>query len=397
VLFRVPAVRWQAIAGLAAQVIQGAISVGVILVFRQHGRSLSLAGAVLAAFWIASAIARPIQGRLIDRHGPAELMVVCAVVNGSCVVAIVGLASAGGPGWSMIALGVVGGLGLAPVSTSMRVAWAGLGRGEPTAAYSLVYLTQELAILAGPLVFSGLLAATSASAALLGVVALATAGTLGFAASARAGGPSPSTSADRPPALSSPPTTTRRGALRFGSLRLMVLIAAMCGGVIGAVQIAAPTFAAAHHAQAAAGILIAALSVGGIIGAWFYGGRRWRLSAAARLVILLGVLTATVAIAGVADTVPVLGAFMFVAGLPLNPALTTLSLLVDRHIPTAATGEAFGWLSTGLAGGTGAGSVLAAALVQREHDPRVALVMAAVLGSAASAVTLATVRRLQDG
>jgi MFS family permease len=385
VLFGVPAVRWQAIAGLAAQTIQGAISVGIILVFRQHGRSLSLAGGVLAAFWIASAIARPLQGRLIDRRGAAELMVACGLVNGISVGTVVALASTGAPGWSVIAVGLVGGLSLPPVSTSMRVAWAALGADAKTAAYSLVYLTQELAILTGPLVFAGLLAATSASVALLGVVVLATAGTLGFASSARAAGSGHASAI----------AGSRTGAMRFGSMRLLVLIAVLFGGVIGGIQIAAPTFAAAHHAQAAAGVLIAAVSVGGIVGAAVYGGRPWRLSPAVRLVILLGTLTAIVALTGVAGGVVALGGFLLVAGLPLNPALTTLSLLVDRHIPASAAGEAFGWLSTGLAGGTGAGSAIAASLAEHHHDPRAALAVAAVSGAVASAAALAAVRRLR--
>jgi hypothetical protein len=312
-------------------------------------------------------------------------MAACGVVNGACVAAIVALASAGAPGWSMIALGVFAGFSLAPVSTSMRVAWAALSGGEPTAAYSLVYLTQELAILTGPLMFAGLVAATSASAALLGVVVIATVGTLGFATSARAAG------VDR----SSAPATARGSALRFTSMRLLLLIAVLFGGVLGGIQIAAPTFAAAHHAQAAAGLLVAAVSVGGIIGAGIYGSGRWGWSAAARLVLFLAWLTATVTAAGLAGKVAVLGVFLLVAGLPLNPALTTMSLLVDQHIPGSAAGEAFGWLSTGFAGGTGAGSAIAAALAEHQHDALAALTVASVAGAAASVVALAAVRRLR--
>ncbi len=61
--------------------------------------------------------------------------------------------------------------------------------------------------------------------------------------------------------------------------------------------------------------------------------------------------------------------------------------MVDQHVPPRAAGEAFGWLSTALDGGTGGASVLAAALAA--HDARVAFLVAAVAGLGAAAVTLA--------
>ena len=56
-------------------------------------------------------------------------------------------------------------------------------RGDRTSAYSLVYLTQELAILSGPLLFSAVVATSNASVALVTVAAVTCVGTLGFAAS----------------------------------------------------------------------------------------------------------------------------------------------------------------------------------------------------------------------
>ena len=56
---------FQAVAGLAAQLTQGAAAVGIVLVVRQHIGSVALAGAVAGALGIASGLARPVQGRLI--------------------------------------------------------------------------------------------------------------------------------------------------------------------------------------------------------------------------------------------------------------------------------------------------------------------------------------------
>ena len=77
VLLHSPAVRWQALTGLLAQTTQGAGGIGIILVIREHHGSLALAGAVVGVLSVAAGVARPVQGRLIDRRGARGLMVMC--------------------------------------------------------------------------------------------------------------------------------------------------------------------------------------------------------------------------------------------------------------------------------------------------------------------------------
>jgi predicted MFS family arabinose efflux permease len=158
--------------------------------------------------------------------------------------------------------------------------------------------------------------------------------------------------------------------------------------MLGGLQVAAPTVATAHRAQATAGILIAALSVGGIVGAALYGLPCWRAEPSRRLLALLTLMT--LALLPMIAVLPlwVVGALLVAAGLPLNPALTTCSLLVDQHVVRRSAGEAFGWLSTAIAGGTGAGSAIAAAVVQHQDDAQSAFIVAAVAAAAAAGVAI---------
>ena len=79
------------------------------------------------------------------------------------------------------------------------------------------------------------------------------------------------------------------------------------------------------------------------------------------------------------------------AGVPLNPALATFSLLIDRYVPAGAAAETFGWLSTAIAGGTGAASALAAVVAHR-HDAPAAFAVAAIAGAIATAVAVLALR-----
>ena len=151
--------------------------------------------------------------------------------------------------------------------------------------------------------------------------------------------------------------------MRSGAMRALLLVTLLLGMSLGALQVAAPALALARGAPALAGVLIALLSVGGIAGALLYGGRRWTLDPSLRLVGLLWVAAAALLPLALLPSLALAGLLLAVAGLAINPALTTLSLLVDRH-SAARTAEAFGWMSTAVGGGTAAGSAAAGALAQ---------------------------------
>jgi MFS family permease len=367
VLLRSPAVRWQALGGMLAQTTQGAAAVGIILVIRSHGGSLAIAGVVVGALSVAAGLARPVQGRLIDRRGARGLMAACGIAHPTALAAIVAEADGHVPAIALVATGVVAGATLPPVSTCMRVVWGSAAPGDRTAAYSLVYLTQEVAILTGPLLLAALVATADASVALVAVAAVTCAGTLGFAASL------PDDTARR----RSPPPQRGGAVVRAPGMRALIAAGSLVGGVIGAVEVGVPTFATAHHTPAATGLLIAILSIGGIAGAAIYGGRHWRLRPTGRLLVLLAALSVAVAATIPAPGLVVLAAVLALAGLPLNPSLATISVLVDAHVTPASAAEAFGWLSTGIAGGTGAASAIAGA-VTRPDQPRPAFIVATV-------------------
>jgi MFS family permease len=371
------AIRWQVVSGLLAQVTQGAGAVGIILVVREHTGSLALAGGVVGSLAVAAGLARPVQGRLIDRRGTRSVMAASGVIHALALGGIVGLARVHAVGGWLIFLGCAAGLALPPVSTAMRVEWAAAAGADRTATYSLVYLTQELAILTGPLLLAGLIAVASPSVALGALAALAGAGSLGYALAAR------SPDGERAPAAS-----PRAVVLRISGMWRLLAVALLVGGVIGGLEVAVPTLATAHHEPAAAGILIALLSVGGIIGATIYGNRSWHARPTSRLLWLLGLLMVSLGVMLAATGVWLVGALLLLAGIPLNPAITTFSLLVDQHVPARAAGEAFGWLSTALSGGTGAASAVAAVVAQHQHDAQAAFVVAAIAGAGAVVATL---------
>ncbi|MEV3984907.1 MFS transporter [Nonomuraea sp. NPDC049758] len=247
-LFRLPGVGAQAGSGFLSQLTQQVAPVGMVLVVQDATGSLALAGTCAAAFSVGAGMGRPVQGRLMDRRGPRPVLAATA---------------AGWPVWTSVVLAWVAGAGLPPISVSMRVEWGRrVSDGARTAVHSLVYLVQELAMLAGPLLFGLVIAVASASLALGAVAVAAGAGTLAFSRALRAGGAA----------------SVREGGRVFADRRMPVLLAVvlLLGGTIGALQVGVPALSAARGVPAATGVLVAALSLGGIAGAAGYGARTWR-------------------------------------------------------------------------------------------------------------------------
>jgi predicted MFS family arabinose efflux permease len=156
-----------------------------------------------------------------------------------------------------------------------------------------------------------------------------------------------------------------------------------------------PALATDRHAPAAAGVLVAALSVGGIAGAAAYGVRSWKSRPGVRLVALMLALGAVLAPLALVESWPVFWLVLFGGGLALNPALTTSSLLVDEFAP-GAQAEAFGWVSTAIGVGGALGSAVAGVTGERlgASAPFLAASGLALAGAALSTVLL---RRSRTG
>ncbi|MEV4802469.1 MFS transporter [Nonomuraea sp. NPDC049421] len=377
-LLGLPGVAAQAVLGFLAQLTQQVAPVGIVLVTQRATGSLAFAGATAAAFAVGAGMGRPVQGRLMDRRGAGPVLAGTAVLHVAALLALLACARAGRPWWPLPLLAWTAGIGLPPISVSMRIAWGARMAAEGrTAAYSLVYLVQETAMMVGPLVF-GLLIAVASSSLALGVVAgAAGAGTLSFARALRTGHVA---------------AVRQRGRVLADRRMLMLLaVTTLLGAVVGALQVGVPALAAARDVPAATGLLVAALSLGGIAGAAAYGARAWRSRVPVRLASLLLVLGLVLAPLVLAGPLAVFWAALFAGGLMLNPSLTTSSLLVDEYAP-AAQGEAFGWVSTAIGIGGALGSA-AAGVAGERFGPSAPFPAAALFALLAAALAATLINR----
>jgi predicted MFS family arabinose efflux permease len=180
------------------------------------------------------------------------------------------------------------------------------------------------------------------------------------------------------------------GPLRSQGIRAVVACIVVLAAAFGAVEVAVPAFAERLGSRALAGPLLALWAVGSMLGGLLLGARATGRGPERRLVGLLALVAAGIALlALVAGTVQ-FGAGMVVAGLGIAPAIACLYLLVDRLAPPGTTTEAFTWVSSAFATGIAAGNALGGAVVQRAGTDAVFLLAAA---GVAAAALLARLRR----
>jgi predicted MFS family arabinose efflux permease len=368
--------RNQALAGFFAQLSQGGSALAIILLIQQTRGSLGLAGAATAGLLAGTAIARPIQGRLIDTHGPREVLLAIAVLHTAALLALVPIARSDLPGVATVVVSLLAGLGLPPVSQTQRLVWGDRAAEDRTTVYSVIGMIQEASILVGPLLVGVLAGTASPTAALIAIALVSGVGLLwlGLSVPLRSG---------------LLPEDRGVSPLRARGVRLVLLLEFLFGISLGGIEIGVPALATSRGHPSAAGFLIAVSCVGGIAGGLIYGARRWSAPPRTRLILLLTFSAAGFAVLVPIDDLVVAGGVLLILGTVLTPVLTTLIVLLDLASPQFLA-EAFGWSSTSSAIGSGAGAALTGVLAQH-HGAGPAFAVAAA--GCALALSVATAAR----
>ncbi len=267
---------------LVGRIPEGMIGLSLVLLVRSVTASFASAGTVVAAFGIGSAVGGILQGRRIDRTRQTPVLVGCGLVHPAALVLVV-VATQHRALALMVALAAVAGVSAPAFTPCMRALWSSLLQDDRQrhAAFALEAVVVEATFLIGPALVAGLLTAVSPATALLAAAGMSGTGALAFAAS---GASRRWRGQGAPPSLAGP--------LASAGVRTLLVAAFLFGAGDGLLQIAAPAFAVDRGAPALAGLLLAGMSVGSLVGGAVYGARAWPGRAPVRFALLQGLLAA---------------------------------------------------------------------------------------------------------
>jgi MFS family permease len=345
-------------AAVLARMPIGIDSLAMVLFTRAETGSFATAGLVAAAFGIGSGTTSPVQGRLIDRHGHARVMLPLAGLHATSLGLLVVFGLSGAPSGVLVLCGLAAGASIPPVRSVVRPLLPALLGSDvsllPT-AYAVDGIAIELVFIAGPLLTAVIVSLGSPAIALLVSCGFVLLGTLVLVTA-------PASRAWTPSA----PDAERHvlGALASPGVRTIVAATAPIGFALGATEVTMTAFATDHGSRAAAGALLALWAVGSGVGGLTYGAREHGSAPGARWVRLAVVFPLCSLPLLAAPSIAVMTVLALIAGLCLAPYMAAANQLVGDVAPAGSVTEAFAWPITAIALGAALGSAAAGAIAQ---------------------------------
>jgi MFS family permease len=330
------------------------VGLGCVLLVASETGSYGYGGAVAAAGAVTTALSGPVLGRLADSHGQRRVLLPVLAVF---VVAGCGFLAAVKGDWPRPAVFFFAGLAgacIPPVSSMIRVRWTHLLRGShrlPT-ALAMESVVDEFVFIVGPVLVTFLSTTGHATSGVVTAFTLATVGSLLFAAQRRTEPPPGGQESGRGPS-----------AMRTRGLRVLFVVGAAVGAILGALEIALVAFADELGARSLSGVLIAGLALGSMASGIGWGAVHWRTPLRRRLVAVLVLLTALSVPLMLVRDIWVMFPFVVLAGVAVSPSLISSFTLAELLVPRAAVTEAFTWIGTALGLGVAVGASVSGELV----------------------------------
>jgi predicted MFS family arabinose efflux permease len=177
-------------------------------------------------------------------------------------------------------------------------------------------------------------------------------------------------------------------AIRTPGLRVLFVVGAAVGAILGTLEIALVAFADEVGAMSLSGVLIAGLAVGSMTSGIGWGAVRWRHPLRHRLLAVLTLLTVLTVPLLLIGEIWVMIPFVVLTGVAVSPSLISSFTLAELLVPRAAVTEAFTWIGTALGLGVALGASAAGKIVDAVGANAAFLVATVSAGLAAACVGL---------
>ncbi|QPF72990.1 MFS transporter [Roseateles sp. DAIF2] len=356
-LFAAPGSKGFVLAGLVARTPLPMTGIGIITMLSQLRGSYALAGAVSAAFVLTYALVSPQVSRQVDRHGQRRVLPVATAISVAGMLLLLAGTWWNGPDWILFIGAILTGC-MPSMSAMVRARWTTLFRGQPRlqTAHALETVLDEVSFIAGPPLSVGLSVLLFPQAGPLAAALLLVLGVAGLVVQR----------GTEPPAQGLTAGMVRsQSLLRFPGVRLLALLMAAMGVIVGTVDIVSVAFAEQRGQAVAASLVLSAYAIGSCLAGLLFGMLELK-APLNRLLLLGGMATAATTLPLVfVDSVAALMAAVLVAGLFFAPTMIVAMSLLERLVPEHRTTEGMTWLLAGLNVGVALGAALAGHLVDQ--------------------------------
>ena len=346
---------------LVARMPIGMIGFSMMMYLRDALGSFALAGLAAGIHFVAMAIAAPVQGRIIDRHGARIPLMVTGTMQPLALLGVLFAARYHLPFAAIAAFAVLAGAFASPITTLTRTIWRHRFDSEDDrrTAFALDAVAIEINFTIGPAIIAAILASFGATAAFAFAIAVVTVAVMVYIASGVIKLMKHVAEAERH--LLGPLT----------EWRLLLLFVATFGAAMafGTLEVGYPAYGTLLATPALAGILLAVNSIGSAVGGAIYGGTHFKAPIERQYGTILALMSVPFFLHLPLWPPLPFAVVAFLAGALIAPSITAQSVLVSRFAPAKYATEAFTWSSTFIVSGLGAGMAIGGTLVETTGLP----------------------------
>ena len=343
------------VAGLARLPI-GVIGLAMLMFLRESLGSFTLAGSVVGASYIAMALCAPVQGRLIDRHGPRVTLLVTGLIQPLAMLALLACVKLELPLAALFACAIVAGAFSSPITVLTRTMWRYrfADEAQRRLAFAIDAVMIEASFMLGPALVAAVIAFAHPTAAYVMAIVIVILALQLFL---------------RSPALQywkhdAHAERHLLGPLTEPRLLLVFVISFGLTFCFGLLEVGYPGYATHLSLPALGGVLLAINSAGSATGGAIYGGLHPKMSIERQFACTLALMALPLMLHVWVDQIAAFAVVAFLAGMAIAPALTAQTLLVSRLAPAKYATEAFTWSSTFIVSGIGAGMAVGGVLIE---------------------------------
>lgn len=371
-------------AAFVCRMLSGMVSLALLLVAEDASGSYANAGSVSGAYAVALAFTSPVWGRVADRHGARTALAWSVSLQSLSFGLFVALVAASAWPGLLVPAAFLAGAATPPAAAISNAVYMAVVAGEEDrkTLFALCGLLTESVFVCGPLLVAVTVMVLPALYAVVVTAAVSGIGVLWL----RAAPAVRLVDRERPP-LTGP-------GMRIDWNRRQVhiqLVVAAAAFAIGGVQVSVTAHAGELGTHA--GLFLAALACGGVLGSFLYGGLRLPGTGPAQLTVALALYGGCILALGPGPATLLTLALLVAIGFVNGPADAIETVLVGEYASAATRAQAFAVLVASNWVGFAAGSFVTGVVVQHVSPGFGALTAAAAALLAAASMAVTVVRK----
>jgi MFS family permease len=341
-LFKTPGAKRIASAGFISRMPVAMDTIAIILFVHSVESRYSIAGALTAVAAFTTVFSSPLWSKVADQRGQAFVLKIAIPIRIMAIIGFVLLVKNGAPIWTWFLSIFIAECGSVSIGSMTRRRWVNLidkkNKDLLSTSYAFESLLDEFVYIIGPIITTGIVAATEPVAGLLlGICFLVV------------GVPLIATHRNSDPAIEKPEFGEKiKSVTRNKKLQAVGIPLTIAGGCFSAVNISVVAFATEKSMASSAGLVLGAWAAGGAVSAIINGAIRWRISHGTRyLGYLIGMTVIAITFPFIGNLY-LLAVALFLQGLCVGPLLPNGLPLVTNSVPASQMTHAITLVTSGI-------------------------------------------------